>query len=101
MNCNYILGSGFTFSAERNQHYGQRHCQPLLQRPHQKESHRAATSPANTRPRFLVANLPESSPHQTKSTAQTNHHAHTPGPLKKHARGGRRPMQLQQATIAS
>ncbi len=46
-------GSGFTFSAKRKQHYRQRHCQPLLQRPHQERSHRAATSPASTRSRFL------------------------------------------------
>ena len=46
-------GSGFTFSAEPVTGYGQRHCQPLLQRPHHERSLRAATNPAFTRPRFL------------------------------------------------
>ena len=39
-------GSGFTFTAERNQHYGQRHCQPLLQRLHQEVSHHASHLPS-------------------------------------------------------
>ena len=39
-------GSGFTFSAEPVSGYGQRHCQPLLQRPHHARPHRATTSPA-------------------------------------------------------
>ena len=46
-------GSGFTFSAEPNQGYGQRHCQPLLQRPHRKRSHTRSHLPSLHRSRFF------------------------------------------------